>query len=103
MPLTLDKKHLYRALQKAKACTAAQAVPYRGEINEYLLGNYLAPYLQGNTPSVGDLDYSQFTAEDVRDFGNYLECADRTSAKLVGFCGVFERAKPIAHSNRIFC
>lgn len=101
--MKLNQKRLIRALKGAKRCNPLEAIAFHGEVNSYLLENYLEPFLRGEVPSVGDLDYSRFAVEDVRDFSQYLDYASKNSSKLLAFCNAFDAAKPLTLVQRAFC
>lgn len=101
--MILKQKQFVSALRRAKGCKPVEAVTYQGEVNEYLFEHYLTPFLLGNPPSVGDLDFRQFTVEDVQEFRDYLDHANRLNVAVVAFYNVFSNAKPIARTNRAFC
>lgn len=101
--MKLNQKRFIRALKGAKRCNPLEAIAFHGEVNKYLLENYLEPFLRGNVPGVGDLDYSRFTVEDVQDFSQYLNFASKNSNKLLAFCNAFDTAEPLALVQRAFC
>ena len=103
MKESIDRKRLFHLLESAPECKPVETVPFQGELSEYLFEKYLTPFLMEQTLHVSDLDFSQFTVEDVREFGRYLEVAGNTSNKLIAFCNAFAHAVPVALSNRTFC
>ena len=94
---------LIRKLRRAKACEPSQSTSFNGEVNQHLFDRYLTPFLNGTTPTVGDLDFSQFTLEDVQNFDRYLEWASQTNVNLMQFLSKFTSARPVAQQRRTFC
>lgn len=103
MNLRLDAKRLVQNLQEAQVCTPESAASFVGEVNKHLLQNYLTPFLQENTPTLSELDFSAFSLEDVNELERYLNCMSRTGEKLFNFCNTFGQATPVAQSHRAFC
>lgn len=101
--MELNMKRLICNLQRAKGCKLTGVVSFDDEVNDYLYTNYLEPFLHGEVPSVGDLDYSQFSVEDVQEFKRFLEFSSRLSMDLSNFCNSFAESKPVAKTNRTFC
>lgn len=99
--MKIHVKRFISMLQRTKGCT--QAKSFDDEASQYLYDHYLTPFLNGEYPRIGDLDFSQFTAEDVRDFGRYLDFSSRTNAELVSFLNVFVNTEPVAQLRRAFC
>ena len=96
-------KRLIGKLRRAKACEPSQSTSFNGEVNRHLFDHYLTPFMNGTVPTVGDLDFSQFTLEDVQDFGKYLECASLSNLNLMQLLNKFTSARPVAQHQRTFC
>lgn len=96
-------EQLINNLIHAEACTPSQSVSFNGEINQYLFEHFLTPFMVGSCPTVGELDFSQFTLEDVEELRGYLNAAIKTSASLLSFQKKFASANPVTQQQRTFC
>lgn len=95
---------LVQLFRDAPACKPTEAVPFCGEVNDYLFEHYLAPFLNSeNPPTVGSLDYSAFTLEDAEELEEYLQKAGAMSEKLIQIHIILNKARPVAGVRRAFC
>lgn len=100
----VDAQKLVRLFADAPACNPIEAVPFSGEVNEYLFEHYLAPFLDSESPpTVGSLDFSAFTLEDARELEEYLQKAGTLSEKLIQIHTILNKAHPKAGARRAFC
>lgn len=97
--MKLHLKELSRAFQRAEA---SETTPTQG-VNSYLLEKVLWPTLQGNPPRLNQIDYDQFTEDDLYEMADYCEHREATSRKLSQFVGAVAAISPIPCRSRQFC
>lgn len=104
MNLSIDHNRLYALLEQAPLCEPPNLIGYQGEVNDYLLEHFLMPFLRGGQPLVRDIDFSQFTTEDVQDFGKYIESVSATGGKLMHMAQLLSATSPLSLvGQRAFC
>lgn len=97
--MKLHLKDLCREFGKAKD---EETVPNNG-VNPYLLEKVLRPALQGEAPTLGEIDYEQFDLEDIGELSNYYESMWRTAEKLGQFVSAVTSLAPVPSRERQFC
>lgn len=104
MSQILNVEQFTARLTQAAACEASQAVSFDGILNDHLITHYLRPFLNGETPCVGDLDYSQISSDDVDEFREYLNKVELVSCKLMNLCKTYLDAESVTVVGiRAFC
>ena len=73
------------------------------EVNPYLLNKVLRPLLAGKDLCYGDIDYSRFEADDLRELAQYCDKRDRVTAVLRELVSGISKAPPAACRVRAFC
>ena len=97
MPANLD------TLRKTLSETPAEDTVDSSEANSYLLNEVLQPMLDGKNLCYGDIDFSKFSADDVRYISHYYDEYEQVSKKLRGFLKSIVKAEASACRNRAFC
>lgn len=97
--MKLHLKDLCRELGRAKD---EEAVPSKG-VNPYLLKKVLRPTLQGEAPTLGSIDYTQFDEEDIGALSDYYEKMWRAGEKLGQFVTAAASLEPVPSRERQFC
>lgn len=97
--MNLDLCVLCQSLQDAKE---EEIVSTEG-VNPYLLNEVLEPLLCGKKLCYGDIDYTQFEADDLRTLADHYDRRCRASHRLETLVGVIAKAEPAACRSRAFC
>ena len=90
-------------LRKTLSETPAEEMVDSSEVNPYLLNEVLRPILAGKELCYGDIDFSKFSADDVRNISQYCNENGRVSFELQKLVSVIIKAEASACSARSFC
>lgn len=85
----------------------AQAAPEKpipsDDVNPYLLNVLLRRLLRGENVTYGEVDFSQFEADDLRTLAGYCERRGAQSRRLVEFVKNVDKAEAFHVKTRAFC
>lgn len=73
------------------------------ELNPYLLNEVLQPLLAGKDLCYGDIDYSRFDADDLREIAYYCKMRNGAAYNLQGLTESIINAEPCPCKSRTFC
>lgn len=97
MPIDLD--FLYKKL--ADAATEDTVDP--SDVDPYLLNEVLRPILAGVDLCYGDIDYSRFALDDIRELASFCQMREIVSNQLEETVRRIIEIQPTACSARSFC
>ena len=97
--MNLDLYALRQSLQDAKE----EEIVSTKNVNPYLLNEVLKPLLSGKKLCYGDIDYTQFEADDLRTLADHYDRRCSAIHQLKALVGVIAEAEPSACRNRAFC
>ena len=97
--MQLDLKALRTLLKEAPQEETVDS----SDVNPYLLQKVLMPLLAGTDLRYGDIDYSQFEADDLRQLSHYCDMRGGTLHRLFGLKKQLTEATPCACKHRAFC
>ena len=73
------------------------------EVNPYLLNEVLRPLLAGTELRYGDVDYSQFEADDLRMIAHYCDMRDSVCSGLRNLLVGIAESVPSACKKKAYC
>ena len=73
------------------------------EVHPYLLNEILRPILAGTSVCYGDIDYSQFDADDLPVISDYCDMRERVMYKLQEYVNGLVKARASACMGKAFC
>lgn len=97
--MNLDLYVLCQLLQDAKE----EEILSTEGVNPYLLNEVLKPLLCGKRLCYGDIDYTQFEADDLRILADHYDRRCSAIHRLETLAGVIAKAAPAACRSRAFC
>ena len=97
--MNVDLSKLEENLQRAKS---EKTVP-DDDLNPYLLNVLLRRLQAGEDLTYGEIDFSQFEADDLRVLAGYCESRNSVSQSLAYLVGCIGRAKAFCCTARSFC
>ena len=97
--MDIDLKKLERNLWQAKH---EKTVPDE-HLNPYLQNVLLRRLMAGEDVTYGEIDFSQFEADDLRVLEGYIKRWDNMTSKLSGLIERVDRAEPFRCAARSFC
>ena len=97
--MQLDLKALRTLLEKAPQEETVDS----SDVNPYLLQKVLFPLLAGTDLRYGDIDYSQFEADDLRELAHYCDERGSMRHRLADLKCRLVDAAACACKHRAFC
>ena len=97
--MNIDLSALTRSLSRAKAVTSVPS----DKVNPYLLNVLLRRLLRGEDVTYGEIDLSQFEADDLRTLAWYCEGHSDLSQRLSEFVENMNVAEALHCKARAFC
>lgn len=73
------------------------------EVNPYLLNVLLKRILAGEDVTYGEIDYSQFEADDLRTLSQYCDRREHIAFGLTQFVKTINTAEAFCCHSRAFC
>lgn len=103
MNLVIDQSKFLQQLGNVPACNPIEAAGHDGEVNTYLMEHVLQPMQGERLPTIGELDFSAFDADELAEFGRYIRNASQMSGQIASWCATFHSIEPIAQTQRAYC
>ena len=97
--MNIDLKKLERNLWRAEP---EKTLP-DDKVNPYLLNVLLRRLQAGEDVTYGEVDFSQFAADDLRVLADYINRQNGMSARLSRLVDNMDRAEPFCCTARAFC
>ena len=97
--MNIDLKKLEGNLWRA---TPEKTVP-DDKVNPYLLNVLLRRLLAGEDVTYGEINFSQFEADDLRTLDGYCEAKDSMAFRLSQLIKEVDKAEPYFCRARAFC
>jgi phosphosulfolactate phosphohydrolase-like enzyme len=73
------------------------------EIDPYLLRYVVSPYLHGKEVFIADLDFTEFSLDDIITAGEIISKLTESSGKIVQIAAEFRSMAPSAVKHKSFC
>ena len=73
------------------------------KVNPYLLNVLLRRLLDGEDMTYGEVDFSQFAADDLRVLADYINRQNGMASRLSQLVDNMDRAEPYCCTARAFC
>ena len=92
-----------RAFQKALSGLPEEETVDSSEVHPYLLNEIFRPILTGKSVCYGDIDFSEFDADDLSVISDYCDRRESMMHKLWEYVNELSKAVASACTGRAFC